>query len=106
MRNVLKYLENSTRKYPYKIAVIDEKQSYTYTKLSKISKQIGSVLANLKKHNEPVAVVMEKNADTLKEQYKIQMYFYKKALEKSTGKKVKEVYLYSLYYFISLYFNS
>ena len=37
----------------------------------------------------------EKNADTLKEQYKIQMYFYKKALEKSTGKKVKEVYLYS-----------
>lgn len=65
MQNVLKYLENSTRKYPYKIAVIDEKQSYTYTKLSKISKQIGSVLANLKKHNEPVAVVMEKNADTL-----------------------------------------
>ncbi len=37
----------------------------------------------------------EKNAATLKKQYEVQMYFYKKALEKTTGKKVKEAYLYS-----------
>lgn len=37
----------------------------------------------------------QKTADTLKKQYEIQMKLYKKALEKSTGKEVKEVYLYS-----------
>ncbi|NDO45605.1 helicase-exonuclease AddAB subunit AddA [Clostridium sp. MD294] len=37
----------------------------------------------------------QKTADTLKKQYEIQMKLYKKALEKATGKNVKEVYLYS-----------
>lgn len=37
----------------------------------------------------------EKTANTLKQQYKIQMKLYQRALERATGKKVKEVYLYS-----------
>lgn len=37
----------------------------------------------------------QKTIDTLKKQYEIQMKFYKRALEKATGKTVKEVYLYS-----------
>lgn len=37
----------------------------------------------------------EKTASTLKQQYEIQMKLYQKALERATGKKVKEVYLYS-----------
>ncbi len=65
MYNVAEYLENSARRYPDKTAVIDEKNSYTYAQLLKISRQTGSVLIEKKIHAQPVAVMMEKSADTL-----------------------------------------
>ena len=36
-----------------------------------------------------------RNADELVKRYKIQLDLYKRALEAATGKKVKEIYIYS-----------
>ena len=44
MYNVLDYLENSTKKYPRKIAVICEDKKITYSKLTSYSKKVGSFL--------------------------------------------------------------
>ena len=40
---------------------------------------------------------VEKDESELIEKYKVQLDFYKQALELGTNKKVEEVYIYSLY---------
>lgn len=63
--NVLRYLEDSAKKYPQKPAVIDEVQQYTYRELLQISRRIGSALAKQCHQGAPVIVYMEKSANAL-----------------------------------------
>lgn len=63
--HVLTYLEESAVKYPQKTAVIDDCQSYSYTKLLEYSKQIGSTLTLKMEKGVPIIVYMEKGVDAL-----------------------------------------
>lgn len=63
--SILKYLEESTRKHPDKIAVIDEKVSLSYRELLYDCKCIGSELTTIMSDHAPVGVYMEKGADAL-----------------------------------------
>ena len=65
LRNVLEYLENDVLNFKDKIAVIDETKKYTYGEFSNLSRKIGSFLATKTNMRMPVAVLMEKSADTL-----------------------------------------
>ena len=63
--SILKYLEESTDKYPDKIAVIDERDSLSYRELLYDCKCIGSGLAVTISAHAPVGIYMEKSADAL-----------------------------------------
>lgn len=63
--SILKYLEESTDKYPDKIAVIDERDSLSYRELLYDCKCIGSGLAVTISDHAPVGIYMEKSADAL-----------------------------------------
>ena len=63
--NILSYLETAAERWPEKKAVTDEKKSYTYGMLWQISRRIGTALAKERFRRKPVAVMMEKGADTL-----------------------------------------
>ena len=65
MRNILEYLEESTERFPEKIAVTDGVCAYNYRELSMRSRRIGSAVAARCKQEQPVAVLAEKGADTL-----------------------------------------
>ncbi|MCR5337338.1 MAG: amino acid adenylation domain-containing protein [Lachnospiraceae bacterium] len=65
MKNVLNYLENSAKRLPDKIAVIDEKEQHTYAQLLSISRNIGRQLKGLISAGQPVAVCMKKSVLTL-----------------------------------------
>lgn len=65
MINVLEYLENTARKYPKKIAAIDNKENCTYEELLNKSKQIGMYLAKETSVRKPIAVFMDKSVKTL-----------------------------------------
>lgn len=58
--SILKYLEESTDKYPDKIAVIDERDSLSYRELLYDCKCIGSGLAVTISDHAPVGIYMEK----------------------------------------------
>ena len=64
-KTILDYLEESAAKYGDKIACADEVKEMTYDELVGQAKCIGSVLADIIKPREAVAVYMEKSCDTL-----------------------------------------
>lgn len=64
-RNVLEYLEHNAANYSEKTAVIDEHKSYTYSELLSLSRRIGSAVAQKTDIRMPIAVLLEKGADTL-----------------------------------------
>ncbi len=63
--NVLEYLERTTKKFPDKVAVIDENESITYSQLLESSKKIGTALSKIITPGQPVAVFAEKSVKTL-----------------------------------------
>lgn len=65
MNSVLYYLEQTTKKYKDKIAIIEEEKSITYEKLTKYSMIVGSYYAEKKYFNKPVIIFMDKGIDTL-----------------------------------------
>ena len=65
IENVLYYLENSAKKYPEKIAIIEEEKSISYANLLLNSKAIGSSLSQYDIAGKPVGVYMEKGIDAL-----------------------------------------
>ena len=65
MINVLEYLENTAKKYPKKIAAIDNKESCTYEELLNKSKEIGTTLAMETNVRKPIVVFMDKSVKTL-----------------------------------------
>lgn len=60
-RNILEYLEETTKSYPQKIAVMDEFGAATYSELLDVSKRIGSALSEKISTGHPVAVLAEKS---------------------------------------------
>lgn len=54
--SVLAYLENSADCFPDKCAVTDEKVSYTYSELVKLSSSVGTALSELITSGDAVGV--------------------------------------------------
>lgn len=66
VKSVLDYLENSYRKYPDKLAVVEGEESYTYKELSEKAKALGSLLAEKSlEENAPVVVLLDKELRAL-----------------------------------------
>lgn len=65
MKNVLEYLENTAKKNPEKIAVVEEEKTCSYIKLIENSKKIGTGLAEYVEQNMPVPILMEKGINAL-----------------------------------------
>ncbi|MBO4927472.1 MAG: amino acid adenylation domain-containing protein [Clostridiales bacterium] len=65
LRNVLEYLEYDASFCADKTALIDENKSYTYAQWLDLSRRIGTALAGRSGIRKPIAVLMEKSADTL-----------------------------------------
>lgn len=64
MYNIVDYLENSSKKFKNKIAIIEEDKKITYSDLNDYSKIVGSYIGQ-KQFNKPVIVFMDKGIDTL-----------------------------------------
>ena len=65
MTNILEYLERSAQLYPEKPALVDERQSITFTQALEDSRRVGSSLALSLTKGQPVAVYMEKSVENL-----------------------------------------
>lgn len=65
MKNILEYLEYSTELYKDKIAFTDEENELSYRKCLNDSKRIGTYLLKLNKKRKPIAVLMDKNVESL-----------------------------------------
>ena len=65
MTNILEYLERSAQLYPEKPALVDERQSITFTQALEDSRRVGSSLALSLVKGQPVAVYMEKSVENL-----------------------------------------
>ena len=65
MTNILEYLERSAQLYPDKPALVDERQSITFTQALEDSRRVGSSLALSLAKGQPVAVYMEKSVENL-----------------------------------------
>ena len=65
MNSVLYYLEETTKKFKNKIAVIEEEKTITYEDLQKYSQIVGSYYAERNYFNKPIIIFMEKGIDTL-----------------------------------------
>src|SRR5574344_1149010 len=66
-KNVLEYLEDTVKMFPEKIAIVDEKDSITFTELQKQAKNIASYL-QLKEINMnlPIGVFLPKSIEAIK----------------------------------------
>lgn len=61
---VLDYLDNSIRKYPEKVAVMDPGKSLSYQELGEVTDRIGmAVAARVGSQKRPVVILMDKTAD-------------------------------------------
>lgn len=65
LKNVLDYLDNSVEKYPNKIAVADEHNSFTYSQLKEKAERIGAGLLNVTSPRMAVPVYMDKSCNAL-----------------------------------------
>ena len=65
MTNILEYLERSAQLFPEKPALVDERQSITFTQALEDSRRVGSSLALSLAKGQPVAVYMEKSVENL-----------------------------------------
>lgn len=63
--SVLAYLENSAEYFPEKCAVTDEKVSYSYSELVKLSSSVGTALSEIIASGDAVGIYMEKCADAV-----------------------------------------
>ena len=62
-RNVLEYLEASAARFPDKLAFVDEREEFTFSRLLDSARAMGCALAALTpRYNAPVAVLTERTA--------------------------------------------
>lgn len=65
MNSILEYLEQTSKKFPDKTAVIDESNSCTYHELECRAREIGTYLGRNGNFAKPIAVFMDKSVKTL-----------------------------------------
>lgn len=68
IKNVLEYLQSAVKKYPDKVAIIDEKKSLTFSEIDSAAKRIATIIRmNIGKDviNSPIVVYMEKSVDVI-----------------------------------------
>jgi len=65
MKNILEYLELSAQKYMTKTAFTDEMKELNYCQCVEYSKKVGTQLLELKAKRQPIAVLMDKNVESL-----------------------------------------
>ena len=65
MKNILEYLENTERKYPYRLAADDGKICVTWSTLAALSRQMGTVIGRKVSSGSPVVILAEKSVITL-----------------------------------------
>ncbi|MDR3643625.1 MAG: amino acid adenylation domain-containing protein [Clostridia bacterium] len=65
MKNILEYLERSTASFPEKTAFSDETSALTYGEFTLRAKSIGSYLLQKSVERAPVAVLLDKTAESL-----------------------------------------
>lgn len=65
LTNVLEYLENSAENHPQKVALADENNVATYESFFTSARAIGSYLAQYHKMNAPVAVLIDRNIESV-----------------------------------------
>ena len=63
--NILDYLHDSTLKNPTQVAFSDMRMSISYNDLYNISKKIGTYLATHMSINSPVAVLIDRNIQSV-----------------------------------------
>lgn len=65
MKNILEYLENTERKYPYRLAADDGKICVTWSTLAALSRQMDTVIGRKVSSGSPVVILAEKSVITL-----------------------------------------
>lgn len=65
MKNILEFLEQSSQKYFTKIAFSDDKNEITYGQCVENAQRIGTNLSSLQIRRQPIAVMMDKNVESL-----------------------------------------
>ena len=65
MKNILEFLEQSSQKYFTKIAFSDDKNEITYGQCVENAQRIGTNLSSLQIRRQPIAVMMDKNIESL-----------------------------------------
>ena len=65
MKNILEFLEQSSQKYFTKIAFSDDKNEITYGQCVENAQRIGTNLLSLQAKRQPIAVMMDKNIESL-----------------------------------------
>ncbi|MEG0275850.1 MAG: AMP-binding protein [Coprobacillus sp.] len=65
MKNILEYLEQSNQKYSTKIAFSDDVREISYAECEEASKRVGTGLLELNYRRKPIAVLMDKNVESL-----------------------------------------
>ena len=63
--NVLEYLERAARKYPNKVAFVDEYNNYTYSELKDYGRALGTTICKNNINKEPIIVYLEKSVKTI-----------------------------------------
>lgn len=65
MKNILQYLEKSAYQHPDKVVFADDKKTLTYNQCVEYSKKVGTGLSGLNVKRNPIAVLMDKNVESL-----------------------------------------
>lgn len=64
-KTIFKYLEDTSKKHPSKLAFVDNKRGLTYKNFVKESKQIATLIMEYNLFNKPIAIFLDKNVSTL-----------------------------------------
>ena len=65
MKNVLTYLEETAARYPYKKAVGQEDNSFTFSEIRDLASRLGQKMMESGFTDGPVGVLAERDADTI-----------------------------------------
>lgn len=65
-RNVLDYLDNSVKKYPNKVAFVDDNNKYTFRQFDNLAKCVATGISkNFSFINKPIIVLVDRSVDSL-----------------------------------------
>lgn len=65
MTSITNYLDITAKKFPDKVAFVDEKRSITFSELRTESRKIASALIRAGKHHQPIAIFLDKSVNCI-----------------------------------------